>query len=41
MGRPSQLTVNLDFANSHAALARVSGFADRILTGEISTPGSR
>lgn len=41
MGRPSRLTVDLDFTSSQAAFARVSGSADRVLAGQIGLPGSR
>ncbi len=41
MGGPSGLVIDLDFTNGQAALARVSGSADKVLAGEVSTAGSR
>ena len=38
MGRPSRLSVDLDFADGRPAVARLWGFADRVLTGEITAP---
>jgi trans-2,3-dihydro-3-hydroxyanthranilate isomerase len=38
MGRPSRLSVHLDFADGRPAVARLLGFADRVLTGEITAP---
>jgi hypothetical protein len=38
MGRPSQLSVDLDFAGGRPAVARLQGVADRVLTGQITAP---
>lgn len=41
MGRPSRLTVDLDFTDGQPVLARLRGAADQILAGQISAHGSR
>jgi trans-2,3-dihydro-3-hydroxyanthranilate isomerase len=38
MGRPSRLSVDMDFADGRPVLARLQGFADRVLSGEITAP---
>src|SRR6266540_1814812 len=35
MGRPSRLSVTLDFADGRPTLARLRGFSDRVLAGEL------